>query len=127
MFRRTSVVHLVDELGRERARERAQQEFVVLLRGVAWALWGVRVELAGLIVLAAVQRFVAGELGDVAGGSCRGDRRCGGAVGAGPAVRTAAAACDAGAAGVGAGNGRLGRRVRSVPLPGRVVGQARLG
>src|SRR4051794_25306738 len=68
MFRRTSVVHLVDELGRAQRRERARDDFQVLLVGVAWALWGVRVELVLVAALAALQRWVSGMLGDVVGG-----------------------------------------------------------
>src|SRR4051812_8691895 len=68
MFRRTSVVHLVDELGQGQRRERAREDFQVLLIGVAWALWGVRVELILVVALAALQRWVSGMLGDVAGG-----------------------------------------------------------
>src|SRR3954454_13489225 len=68
MFRRTSVVHLVDELGRAQRRERAREDFQVLVVGMAWALWGVRVELALLLGLGALQRWVSGMLGDVAAG-----------------------------------------------------------
>ncbi|MDA0160662.1 FtsK/SpoIIIE domain-containing protein [Solirubrobacter ginsenosidimutans] len=68
MFRRTSVVHLVDELGRAQRRERAREDVQLLLVGVAWALWGVRVELVLVVALAAMQRWVSGMLGDVVGG-----------------------------------------------------------
>src|ERR1700754_4437230 len=68
MFGRTSVVHLGDELARAQRGERAREDFQVLLVGVAWALWGVRIELILVLALAALQRWVSGILGDVAGG-----------------------------------------------------------
>jgi hypothetical protein len=67
MLRRTSVVHVVDELTRLQRRDRQRAELQALLVGAAWALWGVRLELALLLSLAAVQRVVAGEVGDVGG------------------------------------------------------------
>src|SRR3712207_2652208 len=67
MFRRTSVVQVVDELARAQRRERERAELMALLVGVAWTLWRVRVELALVLVLAAVQRSIAGVLGDVGG------------------------------------------------------------
>ena len=62
MFRRTSVVHVVDELARAQRRERARVDLEALLVGVAWALWSVRVEL-GLVL---ARR----------GGAARGRRAC---------------------------------------------------
>src|SRR3954454_22028284 len=111
MFRRTSVVHLVDELGQGQRRERAREDFQVLLVGVAWALWGVRVELVLAVVLAALQRWVSGLLGDVAGGVAV-VVVVAAALLTGPVRRfvLGALAGDAAAAGVGAGNDRLGRR-----------------
>jgi hypothetical protein len=67
VFRRTSVVHVVDDLARAERRDRARLELQELLVGVAWGLWGVRVELALLLALAAVQRAVAELVGDVGG------------------------------------------------------------
>ena len=67
MWRRSSVVHVVDELARAQRRERAQVELERLLVGVLWALWSVRVELGLVLALAGVQRAVAAVLGDVAG------------------------------------------------------------
>src|SRR3954452_14936366 len=63
MFRRSSVVHVVDELARAQRRERWRVEFEALLVGLAWAVWSVRVELAMLLVLPAIQRLVGGLLG----------------------------------------------------------------
>jgi hypothetical protein len=63
MLRRSSVVHVVDELSRAQRRERWRGEFEALLVGVAWAAWSVRVELALLLVLAALQRLVGGLFG----------------------------------------------------------------
>src|SRR4051794_30670182 len=63
MLRRSSVVHVVDELSRAQRRERWRVELEALLVGLAWAIWSVRVELAMLLVLAAIQRLVGGLLG----------------------------------------------------------------
>src|SRR5690242_8344177 len=63
MLRRSSVVHVVDELARAQRRERWREDLEGLLLGVAWMLWSVRVELAILLVLSAVQRLVGGLLG----------------------------------------------------------------
>ena len=98
--------------------------------GVAWALWGVRVELAWLLALVGARSGCSpASLGDVAGG--RGRRAWSSAAcwrrGRLARFAAAAAARDAGAAGVGAGDDRRGRRGGSVPVPGRVVGRARAG
>src|SRR3954452_8117370 len=63
MWRRSSVVHVVDELARAQRRERWRLEFEALLVGVAWALWSVRVELAVLVAFAALQRAIGGLFG----------------------------------------------------------------
>src|SRR3954454_1883730 len=63
MFRRSSVVHVVDELARAQRRERWRLELEALLVGLAWAVWSVRAELGMLLVLAALQRLVGGLLG----------------------------------------------------------------
>src|SRR4051812_38346710 len=63
MFRRSSVVHVVDELGSAQRRERWRVELEELLVGLAWATWSVRVELAMLLGLGALQRSVGGLLG----------------------------------------------------------------
>src|SRR3954471_3910033 len=67
MRRRSSVVHVVDELARAQRRDRAQVELERMLLGLLWAVWSVRVELGLLLVLVAVQRAVASVLGDVVG------------------------------------------------------------
>ena len=124
MLRRASVVHVVDELARAQRRERPRAEFEALLVGVAWALWGVRVELVLVLALAALQRVVAASLGDVAGvGASRSSSRRSLVIGR-RGGRAAAAAGDARAAGVGAGDDRLGRRGRSVPRA-RACGRSR--
>ncbi len=122
MWRRSSVVHVVDELARAQRRERWRVELEALLVGLAWAVWSVRVELVLVLALAALQRAVGGLLGWAAR---RRGRRVGDGDPAGSAIRAAVAARDARAAGVGAGDDRLGRRGRSVPVSGRVVGLAR--
>src|SRR3954470_514923 len=66
MWRRSSVVHVVDELARAQRRERWRLELEALLVGVAWALWSVRVELGILVAFAALQRAIGGLLGWVA-------------------------------------------------------------
>src|SRR4051794_29373354 len=67
MWRRGSVVRVVDESVRAQRRERARAELEALIVGVAWAVWGVRVELAILAGLVGVQRVVASLAGDVGG------------------------------------------------------------
>src|SRR3954452_2546024 len=66
MWRRSSVVHVVDELARAQRRERWRLELEGLLVGVAWALWSVRVELALVVAFAGLQRMVGGLLGWIA-------------------------------------------------------------
>src|SRR4051812_17494654 len=63
MWRRSSVVHIVDELARAQRRERWLLEFEALLLGLAWAVWSVRVELGLVIGLAAIQRAMGGVAG----------------------------------------------------------------
>src|SRR3954447_2466528 len=63
MLRRSSVVHVVDELSRAQRRERWRGEFEALLVGLAWAVWSFRVELAMLLALAALQRLLGGLVG----------------------------------------------------------------
>src|SRR4051812_35180086 len=63
MWRRSSVVHVVDELARAQRRERWLLEFEALLVGVAWVVWSVRLELGLVLALAAVQRAVGGLAG----------------------------------------------------------------
>src|SRR4051794_40674810 len=63
MLRRSSVVHVVDELGSAQRRERWRVELEALLIGLAWAAWSVRVELAILLGLGALQRSLGGLLG----------------------------------------------------------------
>src|SRR4051794_41595153 len=66
MWRRSSVVHVVDELARAQRRERWRLELEALLVGVAWALWSVRLELAVILAFAGLQRAIGGLLGWVA-------------------------------------------------------------
>src|SRR4051812_32943923 len=63
MLRRWSHVHVVDELGVAPRSERWRVEFEALLLGLAWGAWSVRVELAILLGLAALQRSIGGLLG----------------------------------------------------------------
>src|SRR3954454_14526375 len=63
MLRRSSVVHVVDELAWAQRRERWRVELEALLVGLAWAVWSVRVELAMLLALVVIQRLVGGLLG----------------------------------------------------------------
>src|SRR3954453_5337026 len=65
MWRRSSVVHVVDELARAQRRDRARADVEQLVVGVLWALWGVRLELALLVGLVVFQRLGASVLGDV--------------------------------------------------------------
>src|SRR3954452_16381216 len=67
MWRRSSVVHVVDELARAQRRDRARADVEQLVAGVLWALWSVRLELALLVSLVVLQRLAAGVLGDVGG------------------------------------------------------------
>src|SRR3954453_21378776 len=67
MWRRSSVVHVVDELARAQRRDRARADVEQLVVGVLWALWSVRVELALLVGLVALQRLAAGVLGNAGG------------------------------------------------------------
>jgi hypothetical protein len=63
MWRRSSVVHVVDELARAQRRERWRLELEALLVGLAWAAWSVRVELLLVVALGALQRAVGGLAG----------------------------------------------------------------
>src|SRR5262245_21298161 len=63
MWRRSSVVRVVDELARAQRRERWRLELEALLVGAAWALWSVRLELALLLAFAGLQRVIGGLLG----------------------------------------------------------------
>src|SRR3954449_6526561 len=65
MWRRSSVVHVVDELARAQRRDRARADVEQLVVGVLWALWSVRLELALLVGLVVVQRLGDRVLGDV--------------------------------------------------------------
>src|SRR3954465_11282105 len=67
MLRRSSVVHVVDELARAQRRERAREELGAFLVGALWTLWGVRLELALVAVAAVLQRAGSVVLGDVGG------------------------------------------------------------
>ena len=118
MLRRSSVVHVVDELARAQRRERQRVELEALLR---------RAGVGAVERARSSWRWCSRSLGAAAPGraarsvSRRLRRRswwsCSAIAGVGPARRFVlrAAAGDAGAAGVGAGDDRLGlsRRVRS--------------
>jgi hypothetical protein len=65
MFGR-SVVRLVDLDPRARRRARARDDLEGLVVGLAWALFGWRVELVGLVVLNGLDRLSAGVLGELA-------------------------------------------------------------
>src|SRR4051812_16785021 len=64
MFGR-SVVRVIDLDARARRRVRAREDLEGLFVGLAWTVFGWRVELAALAVLAGVDRLVAGVLGEV--------------------------------------------------------------
>ena len=65
MFGRT-VVRVVDLDARARRRARAREDIEGLLVGVAWTLFGWRVELAALAALVGVDRLVVGAADEVA-------------------------------------------------------------
>src|SRR3954447_4411890 len=65
MWRRSSVVRVVDELARAQRRDRARADVEQLVVGVLWALWSVRLELPLLVALVVLQRLGASVLGDV--------------------------------------------------------------
>jgi hypothetical protein len=67
MFGR-SVIRIVDLDARARRRAQVRDDFGGVLVGVAWMLFGWRVELVALGVLAGVDRLVAGVAGEMAGG-----------------------------------------------------------
>src|SRR4051794_9216252 len=67
MWRRSSVVHVVAELARAQRRDRARADVEQLVVGMLWALWSVRVEVALLVGVVALQRVAAGVLGDAGG------------------------------------------------------------
>jgi hypothetical protein len=64
MWRRSSVVRVVDVDARARRRARAWGDLEELLLGLLWALFGWRVELLGLAVLVGVERLLAGFVGE---------------------------------------------------------------
>src|SRR3954462_15298626 len=65
MFGR-SVLRVVDLDARAQRRARAREDFEGLAVGLAWMLFGWRVELVALAVLIGVDRFVAGVVGEIA-------------------------------------------------------------
>src|SRR4051794_23054250 len=67
MWRRASVVHVVEELTRAQRRDRMRADVEALVVGLAWALWSVRVELVLVLGLVALERMTASVLGDVGG------------------------------------------------------------
>src|SRR3954447_26556903 len=64
MWRRSSVVRVVDVDARARRRARAWGDFEELVVGVLWALFGWRVELLGVAVIVGVERLLAGFVGE---------------------------------------------------------------
>src|SRR3954471_13183255 len=64
MWRRSSVVRVVDVDARARRRARAWSDLEELAVGVLWALFGWRVELLGLAVIVGVERLLAGFVGE---------------------------------------------------------------
>ena len=67
MWQRSSLVRVVDESARAQRREHGRAEFERLVIGVLWALWSVRVELALVLALVAMQRATAGVASNVVG------------------------------------------------------------
>src|SRR3954447_24683970 len=63
MWRRSSVVRVVDVDARARRRARAWGDLEELVVGVLWALFGWRVELLGLAVIVGGERVLAGLVG----------------------------------------------------------------
>src|SRR4051795_6925621 len=59
MWRRASVVRVVDVDARARRRSRAWGDLEELVVGVLWTLFGWRVELLGLSVIVGVERLLA--------------------------------------------------------------------
>src|SRR4051812_22274632 len=66
MWRRSSMVRVVDVDARARRRARAWGDFEDLAVGVLWALFGWRVELLGLAVIMGAERVLAGIVGEPA-------------------------------------------------------------
>src|SRR3954466_120071 len=64
MWRRSSVVRVVDVDARAGRRARAWGDLEELVVGVLWALFGWRVELLGLAVLVGVDRLLASFVGE---------------------------------------------------------------
>src|SRR3954470_6487435 len=64
MWRRSSLVRVVDVDARARRRARAWGDVEELALGVLWALFGWRVELLGLAVIVRVERVLAGFVGE---------------------------------------------------------------
>src|SRR3954466_6774549 len=65
MWRRSSVVRVVDVDARAGRRARAWGDLEELVVGVLWSLFGWRVELLGLIVIVVVERLLAGFVGEL--------------------------------------------------------------
>lgn len=63
MLRRSSVVHVVDDLGRAQRRDQWRRDGEALLVGLVWTAWNVRLELGLVLVLLGLQRLVGGVLG----------------------------------------------------------------
>src|SRR4051794_29369775 len=66
MWRRASVVRVVDVDARARRRARAWGDLEELVLGMLWALFGWRVELLGLAVIVGVERLLADFVGETA-------------------------------------------------------------
>jgi hypothetical protein len=66
MWRRTSVVRVVDADARAQRRAQSWSDLEELMVGVLWALFGWRAELLGLAAIAGVERLLAKVAGDTA-------------------------------------------------------------
>ena len=64
MWRRSSVVRVIDAEARARRRARARDDGEELVVGALWVLFGWRVELFGLGVIVGVERWLAGVVGE---------------------------------------------------------------
>src|SRR4051794_14214809 len=64
MWRRGSIVRVVDADARARRRAEAWSDLEELVVGVLWALFGWRIELLGLGAIVGVERLLAGVVGE---------------------------------------------------------------
>src|SRR4051794_26785640 len=64
MWRRSSIVRVVDVDARAHRRARAWSDFEELVVGGLWALFGWRFELLGIALIVGVERLLAGFVGE---------------------------------------------------------------